>query len=71
MIAAPDGSEARLPSKVTTTVPHDHVIMTRTPGGGGWGDAKTRDKDAVAHDVLEEFISQERADSVYGVKVES
>ena len=70
VIAAPDGSEKRLPSKVTTTVPHNHVIKTRTPGGGGWGDAKTRDSEAVAHDVLEEFISPERAESVYGVAVD-
>ena len=69
-IEAPDGSEKRLPSKVTTTVPRDHVIKTQTPGGGGWGDAKDRDADAVSHDMTEEFISPERAESVYGITVE-
>ena len=70
IIEAPDGSEKRLPSKVTTTVPHDHVIKTQTPGGGGWGDTGDRDIEAVTHDVNEEFISPERAESIYGVTVE-
>jgi N-methylhydantoinase B len=69
-IAAPDGTDKRLPSKVTTTVRHDHVIKTQTPGGGGWGDPKTRDPRDVLLDVLEGFISPERARAAYGVAVD-
>jgi N-methylhydantoinase B len=70
VISAPDGTEKRLPSKVTTSIPHDHVIRTQTPGGGGWGDPKTRKPQDVLHDVIEEFISPERARSAYGVAVD-
>jgi N-methylhydantoinase B len=66
-IIAPDGEVTRLPSKVTTTVLADHVILTETPGGGGWGDPKTRDPEAVRLDVIEGLVSRKRAREVYGV----
>ena len=66
-IVAPDGEVTRLPSKVTTTVSADHLILTETPGGGGWGDPKTRDPEAVRLDVIEGLVSRERARDVYGV----
>lgn len=71
VIAAPDGSESRLPSKVTTTVPQDHMIKTQTPGGGGWGDPRSRDPELVLNDVIEGFISPERARTAYGVIVDA
>lgn len=37
------------------------------PCGGGWGDPEERDPEAVRQDVLNDLISRERADSVYGV----
>ena len=67
LVKAPDGGVRRLPSKVTTTVEPEHVIVTQTPGGGGWGDPKRRDPEAVRLDVLEGFVSVERAREVYGV----
>jgi N-methylhydantoinase B len=38
-----------------------------TPGGGGWGDPRLRDADAVARDVQRGFIGAEAASRDYGV----
>ena len=70
VVNGPDGSERILPSKVTTDVKRDHVIVTQTPGGGGWGTATRRDPQAVLADVGEGFISVERARDVYGVAID-
>lgn len=65
-IVSRDGERRELPSKITTTVNKDDKIIVVTPGGGGWGDPKDRDPDAVARDVREGLISPERAREVYG-----
>ena len=67
------GGEAseRLPSKVTTTVPHGYAIVTRTPGGGGWGDPRTREPEDALRDVAEGFVSPSRAREEYGVAVDA
>ena len=70
-IKSPDGHIERLPSKVTRSVYSDHVLLTQTPGGGGWGNPKSRDPQAVFTDVLEEFISIDRARETYGVVIEA
>ena len=69
-VVGPDGDERGLPSKVTTYVDGDHVIVTETPGGGGWRDPKLRDPEAVRWDVLEGLVSLERAREVYGVALD-
>ena len=70
-VVEPDGNTAPLPSKVTTTVESGRVIVTETPGGGGWGDPRTRDPEAVRSDVLEGLVSRERAKEVYRVALKS
>lgn len=45
--------------------PGDRVKLT-TPGGGGYGDPKARDKAAVAEDVAEGYVSKGAAASSYG-----
>lgn len=37
------------------------------PCGGGWGDPEERAPEAVRQDVLNDLVSRERAESVYGV----
>ena len=69
-VIEPDGSVTRLPSKVTTSVPSGRVIVTETPGGGGWGDARRRDPESVRIDVASGLLSPERARNVYGVAVD-
>jgi N-methylhydantoinase B len=41
-------------------------ITFRTPGGGGAGPAEERDRDLVARDVREGYVSAERAELDYG-----
>lgn len=71
VVTAPDGSELRLSSKVTTTILHDHVIVTETPGGGGHGDSALRDPQAVLVDVVSGLVSIGRARDVYRVAIDA
>ena len=66
-VKGPEGDLRQMDSKFTTTVPPDHVMITETPGGGGWGDPKRRDPEAVRLDVSEGLVSLERARTVYAV----
>lgn len=61
-----DGSRELLPTKVVTILAHGERLRIETPGGGGWGDPRERDRAVVAADVAEGMISQERAKQVYG-----
>ncbi len=51
----------RLPLKAGDTV------VIQTGGGGGWGDPRERDPEAVAQDVRERSLSRARAQECYGV----
>ena len=42
-------------------------LMVETPGGGGWGDPRQRDRDRVRSDLRDELISREAAIDVYGL----
>jgi N-methylhydantoinase B/oxoprolinase/acetone carboxylase alpha subunit len=55
------------PSKFTnvTLEPGDEVLID-SPGGGGYGDPRERDPDAVARDVRQGFVSAGRARELYG-----
>jgi N-methylhydantoinase B len=48
-------------------VPIDSEVIVRTGGGGGWGDPLDRDPEMVRADVLEDFVSAEKALSEYAV----
>lgn len=48
-----------------TFQPGDRVRLV-TPGGGGWGDPRERDRELVAEDLREGFISPEAAKEHYG-----
>jgi len=62
-----DGTEELLPSKVTKTVHRGDRIVVVTPGGGGWGDPRQREPEAVRRDVQQGYVSPERAKEVYGL----
>ncbi|MFB6175683.1 MAG: hypothetical protein ABEI99_00800 [Halobaculum sp.] len=42
-------------------------IRTVGPCAGGWGRPTERDPEKVRADVLDDLVSRERAESVYGV----
>lgn len=65
-----DGTRELLPTKVVTTLAYGERLRIETPGGGGWGDTKQRDREAVAADVAAGVISAERADKVYGTSID-
>lgn len=43
------------------------IIVSRPAGGGGYGDPFARDPELVAADVLNEYVSREAAEQLYGV----
>ncbi|MBI2193955.1 MAG: hydantoinase B/oxoprolinase family protein [Planctomycetes bacterium] len=61
------GERRQLPSKITTTLRRGETVTLVTPGGGGWGDPKERDREAVRQDVRDGLVSPERAKAVYGL----
>lgn len=65
VVVSKDGKRRRLPSKITTTLKKGDKVILVTPGGGGWGDPRKRDREAVLRDVQEGLISPKRARQVY------
>lgn len=67
-----DGERRRLPTIADTQhlEPGDRVDLY-LPGGGGCGDPRERDPEAVLADYLDGFVSAERARTVYGVHVDT
>jgi len=59
------------PSKFTNIVLHggDEVLI-ESPGGGGYGDALTRDPERLARDLYEGFVSPAAAQALYGASAE-
>ena len=65
-----DGEEIgfETPGKVTGhPVRFDDKVVMRSAGGGGYGDPLTRDPARVRADVVDGFVSRERAAKAYGV----
>ncbi|MFV2107914.1 hydantoinase B/oxoprolinase family protein [Micromonospora sp. LOL_015] len=61
--------ERRVSTKRTPVVPGDRVTLL-TAGGGGHGDPRRRDPEAVREDVAEGYVSPAAAREVYGVDVD-
>lgn len=62
-----DGSSERYSFVSGLTVNKDDVIRIVTGAGGGLGDPKKRDPEAVRNDIRNGYISKERAAEVYGM----
>jgi N-methylhydantoinase B len=68
-IFLPDGTVEKPLKMRARRFPKGTLFVTRTGGGGGYGDPLTRPVDEVLHDVSTGAISREAALSQYGVAV--
>ncbi len=60
-----------LRGKGQQTIPPGERLRLALPGGGGFGDPRDRDPEAVRADVRSGLVSMEAAESVYGVRLDS
>lgn len=61
-----DGSERKLKKATGVALVAGDRLVFSTAGGGGWGDPRTRDRQAVANDVRAGYVSPEAARRDYG-----
>ncbi len=54
------GNEA-VPAKGKTVLQHGEALLIETPGGGGWGNPRQRDRKLVESDLLEGLVTPEGA----------
>jgi N-methylhydantoinase B/oxoprolinase/acetone carboxylase alpha subunit len=66
-VETPDGSTRTLRTMTNEPVFAGEVVLSRSPGGGGWGDPFDRDPHKVWVDVIDCLITPQRARDVYGV----
>lgn len=64
------GEKRILPSKVTTVLNSNTKIVIQTAGGGGYGHAFERKEENVLNDIVQGFITIDRAEKEYGVAIE-
>lgn len=62
------GDGPDLPGKGEIRVPAGETLIFQTPGGGGFGDPKSRSEAAVLQDIKQGFISEDRAMTQYGLR---
>jgi N-methylhydantoinase B len=63
-------SQRPIRPKGRQTVPPRDAMCLHLPGGGGFGDPRSREPDRVRDDVLDGLISAEQARSDYGVAID-
>ncbi len=61
-----DGSERKLKKATGVALVAGDRLIFSTAGGGGWGDPRMRDRQAVANDVRAGYVSPEAARRDYG-----
>ena len=61
-----DGRIEVIASKLVTTVSRGDRLVVETAGGGGFGDPRSRPREAVAADLANHKISAEAARETYG-----
>ena len=64
-----DGREEPLPPIGLVELQPGECIRGFEAGGGGYGDPLARDPERVRHDVMEGWVSLDRAQAVYGVQL--
>lgn len=71
IVTSRDGVQRQLPTKVHTELKLGDTLRIETPGGGGWGDPRERNRESLAEDVAEGLIGAERAATIYGLAGQS
>jgi N-methylhydantoinase B len=67
-ILNPDGEATRLGSKDVRPLRKGDVVSFRLNGGGGYGPASERSREAIESDVADGYVTREFAAEVYGFK---
>ncbi len=70
MIVWPDTDRAHRARMERFTMQPGEGFRNFSAGGGGWGDPLDRPMELVLQDLLDEYVSVEQAERVYGVKVD-
>lgn len=66
-----EGKEPRVTQRIAAfKMEKGDMVSLRTGGGGGWGDALTRDPERVQRDVKNGYVSVEDAQNIYGVVID-
>jgi N-methylhydantoinase B len=65
-----DGSLETLPGCALVTVADGERIRSYSCGGGGYGAPMERDPAAVLQDVVEGWVTRQRAEAIYGVAID-
>jgi N-methylhydantoinase B len=68
-LCLPDGTQQRLPSKGAFSAPAGAVIEMEAPGSGGYGPPPGRDRELLAQDLLDGYVTIEAARRDYGPDV--
>ncbi len=63
------GERVDVPMATAMDIHPGERVLSRTGGGGGYGDPLTRDAERVLDDVREGWVSRTRAQEIYGVVV--
>jgi N-methylhydantoinase B len=69
-LTSPAGEVTQVRAHRQSVAQTGDVLIQRTAGGCGVGDPRTRDADAVLKDVINEYVSPERARDEYGVVID-
>ncbi|MBV9251519.1 MAG: hydantoinase B/oxoprolinase family protein [Acetobacteraceae bacterium] len=65
-LVPPHGNARRLTSKGGFIAPAGSLVVMEAPGSGGYGNPAARDRDALAADVLDGYVTQGAAERDYG-----
>jgi N-methylhydantoinase B len=66
VIRRADGREEVIASKCVSVLSRGDRLVVQTPGGGGFGDPRQRDRDLVRRDIEGGKISRQAARDIYG-----
>lgn len=64
-----NGEERSIPSKFSGRIQGGGRLRVRTPGGGGFGEKRERDREALRRDLVDGKISAEKIEADYGADV--